>query len=264
MKALVVADPWIEMILDGTKTWEMRSKVTHLRGPVALIRKGSGQVVGTAVLVDCGAPLSADAYAAAERRHGIPAADQPWAIDNGYLIPWVLEDARALAQAVPYRHTSGAVTWVVLEDSVARAMAAQDRTSSPPTAEPAVVSAVISTQADTRSVTLIAGNMGHSPLYLRAFLDFIPENAAGGCDRTQRAVRPVAVTLDGVGPHETDITGSDWLKRPGRSNHCFFRERGPVPRFFALHDARDGDIVDIARTGSNAYTVSFRSSNRAA
>ena len=41
MKALVIDEPWISAILLGVKTWEMRRGVCNLRGPIALIRKGS-------------------------------------------------------------------------------------------------------------------------------------------------------------------------------------------------------------------------------
>jgi hypothetical protein len=40
--------PWIEMILNGTKTWEIRTKFTKKLGPVALIKSGSGTVVAVA------------------------------------------------------------------------------------------------------------------------------------------------------------------------------------------------------------------------
>ena len=263
MKALVVDEPWIGMILDGAKTWEMWSKVTRQRGPIALIRKGSGQVVGIATLTDCAAPITAESYAAAEDRHRIPPARQPWAIANGYVVPWVLEDASALMQPVPYRHPSGAVTWVVLEESVAQAVMNAGPTSSradsgEPTPRP------MPTQADTRTVALTAGNIGNGHIYLRSILDFFPESAIGGSDRTQRANRLLVVTFDSIGPHETDFTGPDRLMRPGRSNHCFFRERAPVRRFFALHGAEDGDAGDITRTGPQAYTETFRARSRAA
>lgn len=263
MRALVVDDPWIGMILDGAKTWEMRSKVTRQRGPIALIRKGSGQVVGVATLTDCAAPITAEAYAAAEDRHRIPTARQPWAIANGYVVPWVLEDARALPRPVPYRHPSGAVTWVVLEESVMLAVMDAGPTPSRVDSE-GPTSRAMPARADTRTVELTAGNIGNGHIYLRPILDFFPESAVGGSDRTQRASHPLVITFDGIGPHETDITGPDRLKRPGRSNHCFFRERAPVRRFFALHGAEDGDAVDITRTGPQAYTVTFRARSRAA
>src|SRR5882724_4451059 len=52
MKALVIDEPWITAILKGDKTWEMRKKNCKIRGEIALIRKGSGLVVGTAHVVD--------------------------------------------------------------------------------------------------------------------------------------------------------------------------------------------------------------------
>ncbi len=38
MKALVIRSPWIDLILAGSKTWEMRTKPTSIRGRVALIK----------------------------------------------------------------------------------------------------------------------------------------------------------------------------------------------------------------------------------
>jgi hypothetical protein len=39
-KGLIIADPWIGYVLEGSKTWEMRSSKTSVRGPFGLIRKG--------------------------------------------------------------------------------------------------------------------------------------------------------------------------------------------------------------------------------
>ena len=52
MKALVIDEPWITAILKGEKTWEMRKRNCKIRGEIALIRKGSGLVVGTAHVVE--------------------------------------------------------------------------------------------------------------------------------------------------------------------------------------------------------------------
>ena len=51
VKGLIIDQPWIGMILSGSKTWEMRSRNTAVRGRIALIRKGSKAVVGVADLV---------------------------------------------------------------------------------------------------------------------------------------------------------------------------------------------------------------------
>ena len=57
MRGLVIDEPWISKILQGLKCWEMRSGHTTIREQIALIRKGSGKVVGVARLVGCRGPL---------------------------------------------------------------------------------------------------------------------------------------------------------------------------------------------------------------
>ena len=126
MKALIVDEPWISAILKGEKTWEMRKRNCKLRGPIALIRKGSGQVVGTANVVNCRPPITTlSDYAAAEPYHRIPYAQQKQAFATGWRTPWELANARPLQKQVPYRHRSGAVTWVKLEPDVAAKVQAQ-------------------------------------------------------------------------------------------------------------------------------------------
>ena len=52
MKGLVIRSPWIDHILAGKKTWEMRTRATSTRGRIALIKAGSGLIYGTAELVE--------------------------------------------------------------------------------------------------------------------------------------------------------------------------------------------------------------------
>jgi hypothetical protein len=52
VKGLIIDEPWIGLILLGNKTWEMRKTACHHRGRIALIRKGSGRIVGTADLIE--------------------------------------------------------------------------------------------------------------------------------------------------------------------------------------------------------------------
>ncbi|MBP0439956.1 hypothetical protein [Tianweitania sediminis] len=114
-KALIIADPWIGYILDGLKTWEMRSSGASHREWFGLIRKGTGAIYGVARLVDVGAPLSPAEMVASIDRHRIPEA----VIRSGEVAkwntPWKLADVRRLARPVPYTHKSGAVTWVELD-----------------------------------------------------------------------------------------------------------------------------------------------------
>jgi hypothetical protein len=41
MRGLIIRSSWVEMILAGKKTWEIRGRYTHVRGKIALIRAGS-------------------------------------------------------------------------------------------------------------------------------------------------------------------------------------------------------------------------------
>lgn len=126
MRALVIDEPWISAILKGHKTWEMRKRNCNIRGPIALVRKGSGHVVGVANLVDSRPALTTrEAYAAAEDKHQIPPERQASAFRDGWVTPWVISGARALSRPVPYRHPSGAVIWVTLDPDVADAVKAQ-------------------------------------------------------------------------------------------------------------------------------------------
>lgn len=115
MKALIIDEPWISLILNGEKTWEMRKTPCHLRGEIGLVRKGAGAVVGLAQLVDSRPPLlTLEDYAAAEPFHRIPPGRQERAFTDGWRHAWVLAGARPLPQPVPYEHPPGAVIWVDL------------------------------------------------------------------------------------------------------------------------------------------------------
>lgn len=60
---LIVDQPWIQLIICGNKSWEMRANAVKRRGPVALIAKGTGTVVGVAHLVDVRGPFSSEGKA---------------------------------------------------------------------------------------------------------------------------------------------------------------------------------------------------------
>ena len=103
MKGLIIDEQWIGLILQGNKTWEMRTSTWKHRGHIGLIRKKSGHVVGVAELVDNRPPLTnLAAYAEAENFHCIPP-----------------ENAQPLRRPVPYRHPNGAVKSVNLSEEVA-------------------------------------------------------------------------------------------------------------------------------------------------
>ncbi|MGY3138429.1 hypothetical protein ACVWZM_009111 [Bradyrhizobium sp. USDA 4501] len=124
-KGLIIADPWIGYILGGTKHWEMRSSGASHRGWFALIRRGTGAIYGVARLIDVGTRLSPMEMIATFEHHRIP----EHMIRSGEVAkwntPWKLADARRLDRPIPYRHKSGAVTWVELDDAAIDGVASQ-------------------------------------------------------------------------------------------------------------------------------------------
>lgn len=271
MKALVIDEPWIGMILSGRKTWEMRKTACHHRGPIALIRKGSGTVVGVAEVIASRPPLTSLAeYAAAEDRHGIPPDRQARAFEDGWRTPWVLRGARALARPVPYEHPSGAVIWVTLGEDVARAVevaagpASLSATTTLVDAVPEPMTTIttreVSTAADSPAIgitavaptsegaescaiTVTGGNLRNNHLYLP--LDFFPADAIGGRNRAEAAPRAITVTFSPGQNVECDIDGTKRI----------LRTRGPVGDFFSRAGVCEGDVVRVVRTGPYAYRV---------
>ena len=114
-KALIIASPFIERILAGIKTWEMRSTATKQRGRIALVRKGSGLVVGTVEVSDSIGPFTQAQMLDNADRHRIETDRILSGAVDKWKYAWVLRDVRPLAQPVTYSHPSGAVIWVSLD-----------------------------------------------------------------------------------------------------------------------------------------------------
>jgi hypothetical protein len=115
-RALFVLPGPLRKILAGTKTWEIRSRPTKIRGPVGLIESGSGTIVGTCTVVGCVGPLTRTEAKRNARKAGFPRGD-PSATG---CYAWIVERARRLPSPVPYRHPRGAIIWVRLTPSIVR------------------------------------------------------------------------------------------------------------------------------------------------
>ena len=118
MKGLIIKTPWIDKILDGEKIWEIRGSKTKIRDTIALIKSGSGTVVGICDLEDVIGPLSISKLKRSRSFHAIP----PNRFKTGSPYPstyaWVLNNVRRLNKPVPYDHPKGAVIWVNLPTAV--------------------------------------------------------------------------------------------------------------------------------------------------
>jgi hypothetical protein len=73
-RAIIIDEPWLSKIVTGRKGLEMRSRRTNITGPIALIRRRSGAIVGVAELLGSLPPLSYNEFSSQECRHRIPRA----------------------------------------------------------------------------------------------------------------------------------------------------------------------------------------------
>lgn len=271
-KGLVIDEPWIGHILDGSKTWEMRSSSASHRGWFGLIRKGTGTVCGIANLVECGAPLTPGEMLTNRQNHQIPDAMIQSGEVSKWNTPWKLENIQKLSMPVPYRHKPGAVTWVLLDEEVNLAINAQlprifpaaevsnrrprDLPVSPKSEEfklssmkPAssVVQIVLSSGKDQLigESILTDGNIKNNHIYLRPFVHEFPVDVVGGSNKTKKAAKEVTVDWGGSELTQTDIDGEK----------LFFRSRAWVSTFFKLNDARAGNRVQFLRVNPYEYRV---------
>jgi len=111
-KGLLIRPPWIHLILQGIKTWEMRSTDTRYRGPILLIEAGAGLVLGKAELVGTRKILPEE-RAATQSCHQV----SELTLLDRWCYAWQLEHAHAFLVPKPYSHPRGAVIWVNLPDS---------------------------------------------------------------------------------------------------------------------------------------------------
>lgn len=251
MHALIVREPWIDLILSGKKTWEMRSKGTAVRGTVALIRKGSGAVCGVVDVVDSLPAVAAAELAATQDRHRIPPAQFEEVARARWLTPWVMARPRPLAQPVRYDHPSGAVTWVRLTPQVADSVLTQLGPANPSAANPLQLATVPADFIALHEMTghalirLTEGNLKNNHIYLRTAWHLFPDDAVGGGNKDTVGRRPIRVTFEPGQTVETDIAGDKMI----------LRNRGAVGDFLQRSGAAPGDTVCIERRGEREYVV---------
>ena len=123
MRGLIIRSPHIDNILAGKKTWEMRSRKILIRETIALIKGGSGCVVGIADVVESLGPLSIQERLANETLHCITAEMWGDPICGKYKFAWVLDKVRPLARSIPYTHRKGAQMFVILDEQVQQTIA---------------------------------------------------------------------------------------------------------------------------------------------
>jgi hypothetical protein len=120
LKGLIIKEPWIDLILTGEKVWEIRGSNTKIRGTIALIKSGSGSVVGLCDLKDVVGPLSLSKFRRSKSFHAIPSNQLKNGLPYQNTYAWVLDNTICLRKPVSYRHPRGAVIWVNLPNTVVK------------------------------------------------------------------------------------------------------------------------------------------------
>lgn len=125
-KTLMIRGEHLEKILRGSKTWEVRSRPTNLRGRIALSEKGAARIVGSCTLRRVVGPLSIDRVLRNARRMGTSRKEVAedlahWKSEcrDKRVYAWELGDARRFRKPVPFKNPSGAVTWATLPPRIA-------------------------------------------------------------------------------------------------------------------------------------------------
>ena len=110
MKGLIIKKPWIDYILEGKKTWEIRGSKTNIREQIELIQSGSGLVVGSCKIVDC-KEITLEEYSNNKDKHKITDITT---LPYKRTYAWIIADAKRYENPRKYKHPQGAIIWVNL------------------------------------------------------------------------------------------------------------------------------------------------------
>lgn len=94
LDGLLIRAPWIDKILDGSKTWEIRGSHTYKKGQIALIESGTGTVVGVAELAGVVGPLSLKELSANWKNAGFDRNEHLFRLPYKQTFAWVMQSQR--------------------------------------------------------------------------------------------------------------------------------------------------------------------------
>lgn len=115
-QGLLVKAPFAQMIVDGRKKWELRTRRCWRRGKVAILLAGSKTAIGEVTITDSIA-LTQDQLSQNfehHRVHNLRDVFNRLPDQHVQYFAWVLEGARKYKHPKPYAHPVGAVVWVTL------------------------------------------------------------------------------------------------------------------------------------------------------
>lgn len=109
MKGLIVKDKWAQLILNGEKTIELRSRNTKIRGEIGIIISGSKAIGGTVHLIDS-IELSDEMFESLKNQHLFHYPIEELSYKKVYA--WILNNPKRYEKPIPYEHKQGCVIWV--------------------------------------------------------------------------------------------------------------------------------------------------------
>lgn len=112
LKGLIIKKKWLDLILSGEKTWEIRGCNTSIRGLVALIESGSGEIKGFTYLINS-YKLTNDELKGNLDKHKISDTS---IVKYKNIYAWEFSNTKKLEKPIKYNHPQGAVIWVNLEN----------------------------------------------------------------------------------------------------------------------------------------------------
>ena len=108
---LKVQRPWIDLILDGRKTWEIRGQ-RSCKPPQDIFLAPSGEggiIIGSVKFVRCIGPLSREQWKDAAK-HCVGGTALPYGRNT---FAWEVKDPVRFPEPAPFANESGPVTWSV-------------------------------------------------------------------------------------------------------------------------------------------------------
>jgi len=109
---LLLHRKWLDLILSGQKTWELRGQSTTKRGVVALIQCGSSHVFGEVTITDARQVSPLDLFDNVDKH----CVSDLSIIQYQQVFAWILRDAKRYKDPRYYNHRRGAVNWVDLSE----------------------------------------------------------------------------------------------------------------------------------------------------
>lgn len=113
MDGLIIKGKWIDKILSGNKTLEIRGNQTKKTNqPVYILESGSQKVRGKC-LISCCIPIdSEEMWVKLRRWHCVDISYEELLKIYKNPYAWVLENIEVMSDGLYYEHPKGAVIWV--------------------------------------------------------------------------------------------------------------------------------------------------------